>query len=316
MKTRQAVLVGPRQVEIREKVIELSADHILVQMQGTGMCTSELPPWSGEKPQYPMVLGHEGWGVVVDKGRDVSARIQVGDRVSGLPLNCCADYFTQPEWCTMKLRADLDQQCVLGEPYYCVNNVVRAAHPEVGDCVVLVGLGPMGQWALQALASPNLHSVIAIDVDEAKLAMARSYGATHAIHSKHVDAVVAVREITGGRMADVIVEGTGAKPGMDLAVNLLRRGPRPRLVVMSFFKGPIEIDIARLCGVSAEVVHAHPGITADKPDHCRRTEIMINRGVFKSDHLISHSFRLEETAQGYAALENRAEGFVKGIVVP
>lgn len=214
----------------------------------------------------------------------------------------------------MVLRPDLGQECVLGEPYYCVNNVVRAAHPVVGDCLVLVGLGPMGQWALQALASPVLHSVVAVDVDPRKLDFACAAGATHTINPAATDAVEAVRELTGGRMADVVVEGTGAKAGMDLAVKLLRSGPRPRLVVMSFFKGPIEVDIHRLCGVSAEVIHAHPGIVADRPDHCRRTEIMINRGVFKADHLVTHRFKLEDTAAGYAALENRPAGFIKGVV--
>lgn len=317
MRTRQAVMVGPRKIEIREADIVLPDDQVLVKMEGTGLCTSELPSWTGtgQQPFSPFVPGHEGWGVVVDKGRAVSGRIKVGDRVTGLPMQCCADYFTQPEWCTMVLRPDLGQECVLGEPYYCVNNVVRAAHPTVGDCLVLVGLGPMGQWALQALAAPTLHSVVAVDVDPAKLELARAAGATHTVNPAQGDAVEAVRAITGGRLADVVVEGTGARAGMDMAVKLLRNGPRPRLVVMSFFKGPIEIDIHRLCGVSAEVIHAHPGIVADRPDHCRRTEIMINRGVFKADHLVTHRFRLEDTAAGYAALEKRPAGLIKAVVV-
>jgi len=316
MKTRQAVLVGPRQFELREATLELPPDQLLIKMQGTGMCTSELPQWTGQKPQYPQVLGHEGWGIVVDKGKGVSGRFKPGDRVTGLPVRCCADYFTQPEWCSMKLRPDLPQECVLGEPYYCVNNVVRAANPVIGDCVLLIGLGPMGQWALQALAAPTLHSIIAVDVDDTKLAMAREAGATHTINSARVNPVDAVKEITGGLLADVVIEGTGAKAGMDTAVSLLRHGQRPRLVVMSFFKTPIEIDITRLCGVSAEVIHAHPGITVNKPDHCRRTEVMINRNVFRSDHLVTHRYTLEHAAQGYAALENRVPGFIKGIVTP
>jgi len=315
MRTRQAVLTGPRNIEFREAEIVLPDDHVLVQMEGTGLCTSELPQWTGRKPDYPMVPGHEGWGVVVDKGKAVSGRIKPGDRVTGLPMRCCADYFTQPEWCTMVLRPDLGQQCVPGEPYYCVNNVVRAAHPTVGDCLVIVGLGPMGQWALQGLAATTLHALVAIDVDPRKLELATAAGATHTVNSAQCDAVETVRAITGGRMADVVVEGTGAKAGMDLSVKLLRKGPRPRLVVMSFFAGPIEMDISHLCGVSAEIICAHPGIVSDRPDHCRRTEIMINRGVFTADHLVTHRFRLEDTAAGYAALETRPAGLIKAVVM-
>ena len=316
MKFRQAVLVAPRRFEISDAEVSLPDDHILVKLQGSGMCTSELPLWTGQKADYPSVLGHEGWGVVVDKGKNVSGRVKAGDRVTGLPMKCFAEYFMQPEWCTMVLQPGLKQECVLGEPYYCVNNVVRAAHPVIGDALVVIGLGPMGQWTVQALASRALHSLIAVDIEDRKLQMALEAGATHAVNSKSCDPLETIKKITGGRMADVVVEGTGAKPGMDLAVNVLRRGPRPRLVVMSFFKKPIEIDITRLCGVSAEVIHAHPGITADRPDHCRRTEIMINNGVFKSDHLVTHRYPLDRINEGFQALENRPDGYVKGIVTP
>jgi len=280
------------------------------------MCTSEMPAWLGMQAEYPYVMGHEGWGTVVEKGDDVSDRIKAGDRVTGLPMSCYSEYFSQPEWCTMKINADHPDECFLGEPYYCVNNVIRAAHPEVGDCVVLVGLGPMGQWALQGVASSALHSIIAIDVDDAKLAFAKKAGASHTINSKEADPGEAIKEITGGRMADIVIEGTGVKAGMDIAASLLRSGPRPKLVIMSFFKKPIEIDITTLCGRSAEVICAHPGITADRPDHCRRTEIMINNGVFKSDHLITHKYKLEDTQKGFEAMEERPAGYIKGIVIP
>jgi len=315
MKSRQAVLRGPQQMEIEDVEIEPPEDHLLVQMQGTGLCTSEMPLWQGMRRDYPAVLGHEGWGVVVDKGTAVSDRVPIGARVTGLPMRCLSDYFVQPEWCTMVVDSACERECLLGEPWYCVGNVVRAARPELGDCLVLVGMGPMGQWALQALASPSLQAVVAVDVDDEKLRMARSSGATHCINSQQEDALAVLAEITGGRMADVVIEGSGVKPGMDLAVQMLRRG-HPRRVVMSFFKRPIEVDITRLCGVSAEVVHAHPGITKDRPDHCRRIETLINKGVFNADHLISHRFTLEQAAEGYHALEHRPDGYVKGIVTP
>lgn len=316
MKMRAAVIVEPRKFVVEDREIGCGPDEILVKTEGCGLCTSEIPIWTGQKPQYPNVMGHEGWGVVVEKGKNISGRVQVGDRVSGLGQHSFAEYFTQPEWCTMVLKKELAARCVPGEPYYCVNNVIRAAAPTIGDCLVLIGMGPMGQWALQGLRSPILQAAIAIDVDDDKLKMAREYGATHTVNSKKEDAVARVFEISGGRGADVVVEGTGVKPGMDLAVQCLRRGPRPRLVVMSFFKHPIEVDLGKLCGVSAEIVCAHPGITVDRPDHVRRTEVMINNGVFQADHLVTHRFGLEEMEKAFTMLVDRPAGFNKGIVAP
>ncbi|MBN1808370.1 MAG: zinc-binding dehydrogenase [Planctomycetes bacterium] len=315
MKSRQAVLVEPRRFEIRETDIGPADNEVLVRMQGCGMCTSEFPEWLGMHPAYPMAPGHEGWGVVEDKGKGVSERISIGDRVTGLGQHCYSDYFTQSEDYTMVVDQHVEQECLLGEPFYCVHNVVRAAHPVVGDSLALVGMGPMGQWALQGLASRTLQHVIAVDVDETKLAFARDAGATHTVNSAKEDPVDAVLEITGGRMADVVVEGTGIKAGMDTAVRLLRRS-NPKLVVMSFFKAPIEVDMTRLCGVAAEIIVAHPGIRKDRVDGCRRTEVLINNAVFRADHLVSHRFRLEDIQGAFETFENRPPDYIKGVVVP
>ena len=318
MKTRQAVLVEPRHFEIRDADVAPAADEVLVKTEGCGMCTSELWGWLGIKGRYPMGMGHEGYGEVVEVGRDVE-RVRVGDRVTGLGLRSYADYFTQSEGYTMVLRPDLGQRHVMGEPMYCVNNVVRAACPTIGDCLVLVGLGPMGQWALQALASPTLLAAVAVDIEDAKLEAATLSGATHTINPTREDPVERLAEITGGRMADVIVEGSGVQAGVKTAIKLLGRGC-PRLVIMSSFKHPVEVDILKLCGVAAEVIHAHPGIRRtieDRVDHCRRTEVLINHGVFETDRLVTHQYPLEEVQPAFESFASeRPPGYVKGLIVP
>jgi threonine dehydrogenase-like Zn-dependent dehydrogenase len=318
MKTRQAVLVEPRRFEIQEADVAPADDEVLVKTEGCGMCTSEMWAWMGIKPNYPAALGHEGYGTVVEVGKAVS-RIRAGDRVTGLGMHSYADFFTQPEGYTMRLRPDLGQTHVMGEPLYCVLNVVRAANPTVGDCLALVGLGPMGLWALQALAGPILGPVIAVDLDDRKLELARQFGATHALNPDEGDIVRRVEEITDGRKADVVVEGTGGQAGVETAVRLLRPG-NPRLVIMSSFKHPIQINMLALCGVAAEVIHAHPGIRRhldDRRDHCRRTETLINHGVFQTDPLVSHRYPLDGIQTAFEHFEsNRPAGYVKGIVIP
>jgi len=314
MKTRQAVLVEPGRFEIHDVDVSIQPDELLVQTAGSGLCTYELNHWAGRLGRPPMALGHEGYGVVVEVGAETSGRVKVGDRVTGLCGKCFSDYFTMPERHAMLLRTNLDQEDVPGEPLYCVHNVVRAAHPEIGDCLAIVGCGPMGLWALQALANPTLEAVVAVDVDEAKLKLAKSFGATHTINPDKRDPAEAMKEITGGRMVDVAVEGTGG-PGVAVAIGLLRPR-RPKLVIMSSFKHPIEVDMVTLCAKAVEMIHAHPGICLDKEDGVRRTEILINHGVFKTDQLISHRFPLAEVQRAFETLENRPAGYLKGVVVP
>ena len=313
MKTRQGVLVEPRRFEIHEVDVAPGEGEILVQTAGSGLCTYELNHWAGRMGTPPMALGHEGYGVVVEVGAGAK-RVKVGDRVTGLCGNCFSDYFTMPEEHVMLIRPDLDQQHVPGEPLYCVHNVVRAAHPEVGDVLAIVGCGPMGLWALQALASDTLAEVVAVDIDDEKLDLARQFGARSTINPANCDAVKALKEITGGRLADVAVEGTGG-PGVKPAIQLLKH-PRPKLVIMSSFKGPLEVDMVMLCGKAVTMIHAHPGLCVDKVDGCQRTETLINNGVYKTDRLISHRWPLAEIQQAFEAFEKRGKGYLKGIVTP
>jgi threonine dehydrogenase-like Zn-dependent dehydrogenase len=313
MKTRQATLVQPGRFEIREAEIAPGDTDLLVEMEGCGLCTWELNHFAGTIGGCPQVLGHEAWGRIVGRGAKAPAEFAVGDRVTGLACGCFADYYVMPAAEAIRLRPDLDQQCVPGEPLYCVQNVLVAANPLAGDAVAVVGCGPMGLWALQGLRR-SLQSLIAVDVDDRKLALAASFGATHTVNPAREDAEARILAITAGRGVDVAVEGTGGKAGVDLAVKVLR-GRNPRLVVMSSFKGPIEIDIPMLCSKAVEVIYAHPGIAKNVADGVRRTGILINNGTFRIDPLVSHRFKLDGIQGAFESMKSRPDGYMKGIVI-
>ncbi len=69
-----------------------------------------------------------------------------------------------------------------------------------------------------------------------------------------------------------------------------------------------------LCAKAVEMIHAHPGICMDREDGVRRTEVLINHGVFKTDRLISHRFPLEGIQNAFETFETRPAGYLKGIV--
>ncbi len=315
MKSRRAILVKPGHFEIEEVPVSPGPGQVLVKTEGCGLCNWELNHWLGHIGPCPQALGHEGYGTVADVGEGVSASIKPGMRVTGLGAECFADYFVIPEAGIMPLRKDLDQKRVPGEPLYCVVNVLRTARPEVGDCVAVVGCGPMGLWAIQGLAARSLQCLIAIDIDPSKLALAIRYGATHAIDSSTTDVAGMVDAITGGHMLDVAIEGTGG-PGVNLCIRLLRPN-NPRLIIMSSFKHAIEVDMVGMADKAVDMYVAHPGrAVKDRAEITRRTAVLINNGVFKTDDLVTHTYPLARINEAFAALEHKPAGFMKGVVVP
>jgi S-(hydroxymethyl)mycothiol dehydrogenase len=78
-----------------------------------------------------------------------------------------------------------------------------------GDTVAVIGCGGVGDAAVLGARLAGAKTIIAVDVDDRKLAWAREFGATHTINSRNADAVEGIRELTGGFGADVVVEAIG-----------------------------------------------------------------------------------------------------------
>ena len=78
-----------------------------------------------------------------------------------------------------------------------------------GDSVAVIGCGGVGNAAIEGSRLAGAHTIIAVDVDDRKLALAKGFGATHTVNSSSEDAVERIRELTGGNGADVVIEAVG-----------------------------------------------------------------------------------------------------------
>jgi S-(hydroxymethyl)mycothiol dehydrogenase len=78
-----------------------------------------------------------------------------------------------------------------------------------GDSVAVIGCGGVGNAAIAGARVAGATTIVAVDVDDTKLSTARRFGATHTVNSTQTDPVEAVRELTGGHGADVVVEAVG-----------------------------------------------------------------------------------------------------------
>ena len=318
MKFKRAFLAEPGRFIIQE-VEEIPGDHeVQIKIASCGLCNWELNHWKGyiTDGSYPMPLGHESAGTVVAVGSHVT-RFKPGDKVSALyGPGAFAEYLTCDENVVVKLEDHIDPKYVLGEPLKCIVTVLEAAAPKAGDYGVILGCGPMGQWCVQALSGNLLAGLIAVDIDDGKLEVAKKFGATCTINSKTENVEERIRELTGGHMADFVIEGTGIPALLDGCQDWLRTG-RGRLIVMSAYEnGPTSFDFRKAVAKSIDMLVPHPGHCLNPMDDMRRAIALVNKETFHIQELVSHEFKLSEIQTAFENLEHKPKGFLKGIVVP
>ena len=317
MKSRRAFLIEPHQMEIREVEVSPGPGEVMVKIAVCGLCNWELNHWHGILGTPPQPLGHEWAGEVVELGEGIDD-VALGEQVTGFLVgqHGFSDYACAPRGSYFKLAPTVKPTDALGEPLACVTNVLRASEPQAGDFGVILGCGPMGLWCTQVLKGNLLAGLIAVDTQDWRLDLARKYGATYTINPKAEDAVARLAEITGGHLADFVIEGTGVPAVLQQACSYLRTG-QGRLSVMSSHEeaGPA-FDWRDLIGKGLQIRGTHPGWAQSMPEELRRAVHLLNQGVFQMDDIITHRFPLANIQEAMESLEHKPAGFLKGAVMP
>jgi threonine dehydrogenase-like Zn-dependent dehydrogenase len=186
---------------------------------------------------------------------------------------------------------------------------------KVGDTVVVIGPGGQGLAAVLAANLAGAAQIVAIGItgDEPRFEVARMFGATHTIDLYRQDPVREVLDLTGGRLADLVLDLTGVTSSVPLSLELVR--PTGTVVIGSntgpeqacFVPSVLPIKEIRYLGVNS---HDTPAVLAAiKVVESRRYPI---------EMMVTHRFSLEEadTAVRAAGGEIPLDGFIKGVIVP
>lgn len=321
MLSKRAYLKKPGHFEIEERELIPQSNQVLVKIKVCGLCNWELNFWKGNGPEdgyyrtFPRknVLGHEWSGVVEEVGADVT-HVKKGDKVCGLVDNefgGFSEYAVPYASEVFKLADNTDFDNAIAEPMKCVATVVRHADPTIGDTGLILGCGPMGLWCTQALNSHTLGNLIAVDVDDKKLELAKKYGATVTINPTKEDVVAKISELTDGKMCDFVIEGTGNPNLLPTTFDYLKICGK--LILMSSYETPLkEFDLPKLIEKCIKIIPAHPP-TQDAED-IYRTIALINNGTFHNEDIISHRFSLEQINEAFQTLENKPKDYIKGVV--
>ena len=247
---KAAVLYANEDIRYADWETPVCGDNeVKVRVRATGICGSDVPRVLHNGAHfYPVVLGHEFSGDVVETGRNVT-KIKVGDTVSGAPLLPCmecvdckkgdyslckhysfigsrqqgsfADYVVIPEINAVKYDSSVPYvQAAMFEPSTVALHGLLHAEYKGGGTVAVLGLGTIGIFTLQWAKILGAEKTVAFDIDESRLELAKRMGADEVINTLTPGFRDKAAEITAGRGFDAVFEAAGSPVTMKMAFAL------------------------------------------------------------------------------------------------
>jgi len=320
MKIRQFISKGPRQIALAEAELGSPPDNgILVQNAYTAVSIgTEIYGWvhggePGRPTVFPRLTGYCSAGTVIEVGKDVTDT-KPGDLVAGQTRHAshaiCTDlYYKVPGGVSAKAASLLVMAAISGHGN-------RVARIELGESVVILGLGLVGQFALSLAKLSGGMPVIAVDLDDFRLEKARDRGADVCINPAQIpDIPAAIRTCCVDDGANVVMECTGKPAVYPTAVKLASTAGR--LISLGTPRGTVEMDF--FTDVHLREVSILGAVQPQTPerDHIyyhwtkdrERTLLLklMAQGELPTDDLITHVCKPEQCQEIYTMLAEKPE---------
>jgi len=225
-------------------------NEVLIKVDAAGICGSDIGAFRGTNPlvTYPRVIGHEVIGRVIKAGQGMPANVKEGDRVIVDPYiycgtcypcsigrtNCCEslkvigvhvdgamqEVVAHPAHLIHRLPDNLPSEMApLAEPLTIALHALHRAKVAAGEHVVIIGAGAIG--LMTALSAIRYNAIpILVDIVDARLDYAKTLGVAHVINAASGKTIEAVREITQGVMAQVVIEASGSNSAIRETLSL------------------------------------------------------------------------------------------------
>jgi len=346
LETMNALLLKQyKQLEMVEMPLPtIGADDVLVRVRACGICGSDVHGLDGSTGRRipPLVMGHEASGEVVESGANVTD-LKTGDRVTfdstvycGRCVFCTrgeqnlcdnrevlgvspgpyrrhgafAEFVSVPRRIMYKLPDNLTyEQAAMIEAVSVAVHAVNLTPIKLGDTSIVVGCGMIGILTIQAAKHAGCSRIIVVDPDEARLERGMKAGATDTVNPKSVNAVEAIRKLTGGIGADVALECVGATEPIMTAIEGVKKGGAVTLVgnVTPKIELPLQSVVSRQIRLQ--------GSCASNGEIPACIEMM-SRGAIEVDSLISAVAPLAEGASWFERLYRHEPNLMKVILRP
>lgn len=298
----------------------LACGQVLVEIHRSGICGAQLNEIAGTKGEdrfLPHLLGHEGGGVVLEVGPGVTS-VKPGDHVvmhwrKGVGIHAAAAKYNwsgrvvNSGWVTTftthsvvsenrltPISKDIPFEiaalmgCAVTTALGLINNLAQL---KIGQSIAVMGCGGVGLNVVQGAALVTADPIIAIDIYDEKLEMARQFGATHLINSTKVDVDEEITKIVGKKGVDVFVENTGlvrlieqayrltGNTGKTICVGVPRHDQNVNIHTLPLHHGKILIG--------CEGGDTNPSV--DIPSYLN----LFQRGKLQLDKVITHRYPLD-----------------------
>lgn len=309
----------------------LAAGQVLVKVHYSGICGSQLGEIDGAKGEdkyLPHLLGHEASGTVLDIGPGVK-HVKPGNKVvlhwrKGLGIEAETPGFS---WDGRKVNAgcvttfgeyaivsenrvtaipsdsDLEVAALFGCAVTTGFGVVENnAKVRIGESVVVFGAGGIGLNIVQAAALVSAYPVIAIDLHDNKLDLAKQMGATHVINSSSGDARLAILDIVGNAGVDAFIDNTGQPAIIEMGYQITK--PQGRVALVGVPRKGNNINIYSLPLHFGKGLSGSHGGEAIPQIDIPRYQQLYRAGRIKLRELITNYYTLDEINEAIAGMRS------------
>ena len=318
---------------------EPGSDEVLVRVRACSVCGSDVHGFDGStgRRRPPVIMGHEAAGIIEACGPDVKG-YRVGDRVTfdstiycgrcekcrtGL-VNLCpsrrvlgvscgeynrngcfAEYVNIPEHILYRLPDGVTfVQASMVEPLSVAYHAATRTPIGPEDTVAVVGVGTIGLLTLQVARALGAKRVVAVDIDEARLKVARENGADACVNSADPDAAARIRAAAGGDGVDIAFDATGIDATVNLCIGCVRTGGTA--VLIGNLAPEVRIPLQRV--VTGQISLLGSCASAGEYPQCLE---LIASGRVNVDAMISRVAPLREGDLWMRKIYNREDGLTK-----
>jgi len=323
---------------------DIQDNEVLVQVKACGICGSDVHGMDGSSGRRipPIIMGHEASGIIEKVGTEVKNWMP-GDKVTFdstiYPLNdwytlkgmynlsenrkvlgvspkeyrqhgAFADYVAVPVHILYRLPEGVSFiQAAMVEPVAVACHAVELTPISLQDTVAVVGTGMIGLFLIQVLKNSNAGKIIAVDINEEKLSLAKQFGADLLLNPLKQEVPGEIQKITDGRGADIVFEAVGNSETLNLSIESVRKGGTVTVIgnLSPVVSLPLQSVVTRQIRIqgSCAIAGEYP-IVLD----------MMHKGIINIDLMLSATPPLSEGAVWFKRLYDKEPGLNKVVLIP
>ncbi|WP_207740217.1 zinc-binding alcohol dehydrogenase family protein [Enterocloster citroniae] len=306
----------------------------LIRVRSAGICGSDIGAYRGTNPlvSYPRVIGHEIAGEIISISEDNRGQLKPGDHVIVDPYlycghcylcsigrtNCCTDlkvlgvhaeggmaeYFVHPESMLVRLPDDMPWDLApIAEPLTIALHGIHRGGLKAGEYAAIIGAGPIGMLAAMTALAYGAEPIM-IDLVEERLLQAKQLGVRYTIDLRKENAEEKVREYTGGNMAHLVMECSGANAAVRSTLDLVCNAGRITLTGWPKNETPLPTDVI----TKKEVDIRGARTSANEFEEAIR---LIHSGQVDARQILTKTVSLDEAADTIRDIEKNPGNYMK-----